>query len=75
MITTSDSFTTIDLGNYYAILPSDGWVNQLYQEADITTNPVPKGFAYNSGSNTEFLSVEQLRDLIRKHVDSAFQPN
>jgi len=75
MITTSDSFTTIDLGDYYAILPSDGWVNQLYQEADITTNPVPKGFAYNSGSNPEFLSVEQLRDLIRVHVDPAFQPN
>ena len=74
MITTSDSFTTIDLGNYYAILPSDGWVNQLYQEADITTKPVPKGFAYNSGSNPVFLSVEQLRALIREHVDPAFQP-
>jgi len=74
MITASDSFTTIDLGAYYAILPSDGRVQQLYQDAGITTNPVPKGFAYNSGSNPEFLSVEQLRELIREHVNPAFQP-
>lgn len=74
MITASDSFTTIDLGAYYAILPSDGRVQQLYQDAGITTKPVPKGFAYNSGSNPEFLSVEQLRALIREHVEPAFQP-
>ena len=75
MITSSDSFTTIDLGYYYAILPSDGCVQQCYKEAGIITESVPQGFAYNSGSNPEFLSVEQLRELIREHVDSAFQPN
>jgi FlaA1/EpsC-like NDP-sugar epimerase len=74
MITASDSFTTIDLGDYYAILPSDGRVQQSYQEATITMNPVPKGFAYNSGANPEFLSVGQLRSLIKEHVDPAFQP-
>jgi len=74
MITASDSFTTIDLGAYYAILPSDGMVQKRYQEASITINPVPKGFSYNSGANPEFLSVGQLRSLIKEHVDSAFQP-
>ena len=74
MITASDSFTTIDLGAYYAILPSDGRVQQRYQEAGISSTPVPNGFAYNSGSNPEFLSVEQLRELIREHVDSDFVP-
>ena len=74
MITSSDSFTTIDLGAYYAILPSDGRVQELYEEAGIRSEPVAKGFAYNSGSNPEFLSVEQLRALIREHVDPAFQP-
>jgi len=74
MITASDSFTTIDLGAYYAILPSDGRVQQLYQEAGINSALVPKGFAYNSGSNPDFLSVEQLRVLITQHVDPAFVP-
>jgi UDP-N-acetylglucosamine 4,6-dehydratase/5-epimerase len=74
MITTSDSFTTIDLGAYYAILPSDGRVQQRYQETGINAIPVSVGFAYNSGSNPEFLSVEQLRALIREHVDPAFVP-
>ena len=74
MITASDSFTTIDLGAYYAILPSDGRLQQQYQEAGISTTSVPNGFAYNSGSNPDFLSVEQLRALIREHVDSTFEP-
>ena len=74
MITTSDSFTTIDLGAYYAILPSDGRVQKLYQEAGISSTAVPAGFAYNSGSNPDFLSVEELRALIREHVDPAFEP-
>ena len=74
MITSSDSFTTIDLGDYYAILPSDGRVQQCYQEAGINSTAVPAGFAYNSGANPDFLSVEQLRVLIREHVDPAFKP-
>ena len=74
MITTSDSFTTIDLGDYYAILPSDGRVLKLYREIGVSFTSVPAGFAYNSGSNPDFLSVEQLRDLIREHVDPAFEP-
>ena len=74
MITASDSFTTVDLGAYYAILPGDGRVQQRYQEAAISSTPVPSGFAYNSGSNPEFLSVDQLRVLILEHVDPAFQP-
>ena len=74
MITASDSFTTIDLGEYYAILPSDGRVRKHYQEAGISNTAVPSGFAYNSGSNPDFLSVDQLRALIHEHVDPAFQP-
>lgn len=74
MITSSDSFTTIDLGEYYSILPSDGILLERYRIQGVPFSAVEPGFAYNSGSNPEFLSVEQLRALIRKHVDSAFQP-
>ena len=74
MITSSDSFSTIDLGGYYAILPSDGSVQQRYVESGLLVRPVDPGFAYNSGTNPDFLSVNQIRELIRLHVDPAFQP-
>ena len=74
MITTSDSFSTIDLGSYYAILPSDGSVHRKYQAACLPVKSVEPGFSYNSQTNPDFLSVENLRDLIREHVDSTFQP-
>ena len=74
MITSSDSFTTFDLGAYYAILPSDGRVQKLYRDTGVSSTQVPEGFSYNSGSNPDFLSVEQLRALIREHVDPAFEP-
>ena len=74
MITASDSFSTIDLGSYYAILPSDGSVQHLYQKTGVKVKTVEPGFAYNSGSNPNFLSVEQLRSLIKEHVDYSFEP-
>ena len=74
MITASDSFNTFDLGKYFAILPSDESLLNSYKDKRIEFNRVEPGFAYNSGSNTEFLDVEKLRNLIRKHIDSDFVP-
>jgi nucleoside-diphosphate-sugar epimerase len=74
MITASDSFSTIDLGHYYAILPSDGRLLNSYQLEGISFQDVQAGFAYNSGTNPDFLSVEQLRALIREHVDPGYVP-
>lgn len=69
MITTSDSLNTIDLGPYYAILPTTA--DQLSEEYLTRRGgqSVEPGFAYSSGTNPDFLSVEQLRALIRQHVD------
>lgn len=72
MITASDSFSTVDLGRYFAILPSAGdYTAESYTEAH-GGNLVPEGFAYNSGDNDEFLGVEQIRKLIQQHVDPDF---
>jgi UDP-N-acetylglucosamine 4,6-dehydratase len=68
MITASDSFNTVDIGRYYAILPSAG--NFAIDEycAGANGKLVEPGFAYESGSNPVFLSVDQLRALIREHL-------
>ncbi len=74
MVTSSDSFSTVDLGPYYAILASgDAAIQQRYIEATGAT-PVAPGFTYSSGTNERFLTVDELRGLIRQHVDPTFQP-
>ena len=55
MITSSDSFTTVDLGEYFAILPSNTLHHQRYEELGINVSSVLPGFAYNSGTNSDFL--------------------
>lgn len=68
MITTSDSSNTVDLGRYYAILalPSRHSLDRYCQENAACR--VPSGFAYNSGSNPDFLSVAQIRQLLHEHL-------
>jgi UDP-N-acetylglucosamine 4,6-dehydratase/5-epimerase len=72
MITASDSFNTVDLGQYFAILPQSGEITKPEYCQLKTSIPVSPGFAYNSGSNPEFLTVEQIRQLIREHIDPSF---
>jgi UDP-N-acetylglucosamine 4,6-dehydratase/5-epimerase len=75
MITSSDSFTTYDLGKYYVILPqSSNWNLEDYMNHFKATK-VAEGFNYNSGTNTEWLSIEELRSLIKEHVDANFEIN
>ncbi len=74
MITSSDSYSTIDLGKYYAILPTSGEMFSLYKDQGKLLNYVPKGFSYNSGTNPNFLSVDQIRELILKHISTKFSP-
>ncbi|OZI28159.1 UDP-N-acetylglucosamine 4,6-dehydratase (inverting) [Bordetella genomosp. 1] len=68
MITASDSFNTVDLGRYYAILPATSLYTQEDYCAQNNAKPVEPGFAYDSGTNPDFLTVEQLRSLIETHV-------
>lgn len=68
MITGSDSFNTVDLGKYFAILPSAGAHSVESYCTAHGGQPVPPGYAYDSGSNSDFLTVEQLRHLIAEHV-------
>lgn len=71
MITDTDSLNTIDLGKYYAILPS---VSYVYTENDFLrhhqASKVPFGFRYNSGTNTQWETVASLQNKIEAYVAS-----
>ena len=72
MISSSDSFTTYDLGKYYVILPQvPSWnLNDFISKFNAIL--VERGFSYNSSQNIEWETVDSLRKLITEHVDSNF---
>lgn len=69
MITSSDAFYTYDLGTYYSILPSQPIFDLGSYIETQNAKLVPTGFSYNSGDNTEWETIESLKDLIKSHVD------
>ncbi len=70
MITSNDSYNTIDLGDYYAILPSVSYTFSV-EEFMVHHNAkkVPFGFQYNSGTNDQWESIDSLKKLIKEHVN------
>ena len=74
MITESDSYNTIEFDRYYAILPSSSEVSKEEYIEHYKGWEVPKGFRYCSGTNDKWLTTEEMRQLIRQHVDPTFEP-
>ena len=77
MVTASDSRCTIENDQYYVIVPMSWGKNfeqNLARYADYhKATSVEPDFRYSSDKNDRWLSVEQLRELIRTHVDSSFE--
>lgn len=72
MITESDSVNTMDLGRYYAILPPGSHQLSGAYEEQWGGRRVDPGFSYNSRKNDHFLTVREIREVVRTHVDPAF---
>lgn len=72
MITESDSYNTIEFGKYYAILPN-GIEKEKYMK-HYNATPVPVGFKYNSGTNTEWININEMQQLIKDYVNPNFVP-
>jgi UDP-N-acetylglucosamine 4,6-dehydratase/5-epimerase len=71
MITSSDSFYTWDVGSYYVILPSThSWKIEDFI-TQFKAKKVNEGFKYNSAENDNWVSVEELRTLIKIHVTNS----
>ena len=73
MITTSDSPYTYDIGDYYSIVADKKYIESRSNRS-IQYKLVPYGFKYNSQDNPHFLTVEELRSLIIKHISPEFSP-
>lgn len=72
MITSSDSFFTYDLGKFFAIIPQvPSWKVEDFVK-HFNAKKVEIGFQYNSGNNTDWVGAEELRTLIKEHVDPDF---
>ncbi len=76
MITGTDSINTIEFDDYFVILPSTPlWdIEKFRLDSNSKEGKYCEfGFSYNSGNNEKFLSVNELNELIVKHVEGAYE--
>lgn len=74
MITATDSINAIEFDDYFVILPATPlWNTNKFknESSEIEGKLCEFGFDYNSGSNTHFLTMEELRNLIITNVEGA----
>jgi FlaA1/EpsC-like NDP-sugar epimerase len=74
MITSSDAHRTLELDDLYVQLPSIPSKPLEDYQAFHGGRWAPEGFAYESDSNPDRLSVDDLRAEIRRHIDADFEP-
>jgi len=76
MVTETDALQTIGTAHQYIIVPMLHLRDQAEVMAEYCKHhagaPVSEGFSFNSGRNTDWLTVPQIRALIRQHVDASF---
>lgn len=63
MIMEDDARHTREFDAYYVIQPEFSWWSEAYVESG---KSLPDGFKYTSDSNTQWLSVEELRTLVEE---------
>ncbi|HIY59786.1 MAG TPA: UDP-N-acetylglucosamine 4,6-dehydratase (inverting) [Candidatus Eisenbergiella pullistercoris] len=64
MVTTEDSFNTYEYDKHYIVYPQ--MVFNDRQVPDLSGKKVEEGFSYSSGTNSEWLSVEDLRERLKE---------
>lgn len=64
MVTTEDSATTYEYDKHFIVYPQMTWNNR--QQPDLSGTKVEDGFSYSSNNNKEWLSVEDIRERLKK---------
>jgi UDP-N-acetylglucosamine 4,6-dehydratase len=66
MCPLDDAHRTLEFADHYVIQPSIRFIEKVdfaHNRLGETGKPVAEGFEYNSGTNPQFLTVEELRDM------------
>lgn len=61
MITRDDARHTLEYEDHYVIYPESGMIKEEYY---LTGKPLLEGFEYSSDSNTHWLSIEEIKELV-----------
>lgn len=64
MISEEDARHTLEFDNYYIICPDASWWQG--RSSDIGGKDVPTNFSYSSGTNTQWLNIEEMQKLIKE---------
>ncbi|MDR2043382.1 MAG: UDP-N-acetylglucosamine 4,6-dehydratase (inverting) [Clostridium sp.] len=64
MVTTEDAAYTYEYDRHFVIYPQLVWSEK--KKAAPTGQKVPEGFSYSSDQNTQWLGVEEIRELLQK---------
>ena len=66
MVTVEDSLTTYEYDNHFIVYPQVKWNSK--QKINESGKKVTEGFSYSSENNTEWLTVEQIRELLKNVI-------
>jgi UDP-N-acetylglucosamine 4,6-dehydratase len=63
MIPADDAHNTLEYDNFYLIKPSFPFFEQRF--AENSCKPVPQGFEYSSGTNTWWLTPQEIKKMVK----------
>lgn len=63
MVTVEDSATTYEYDKHFIVYPQVTWNEK--QKINTSGKKVAEGFSYSSDNNTQWLSVEEIRELLK----------
>ena len=71
MISVNDALNTIEFENYYVIVPSSyttKWSYKRYLTENKSAKKCPQGFSYSSENNKKFLTIKEIKNLIKNNL-------
>ena len=71
MISVNDALNTVEFQNHYVIVPSSEFLNWSYKDylkSHKNGKKCPSNFSYSSDKNKKFLTVQEIKTLLKKYL-------